>query len=310
MKKRLSISICIIFFMSIFNVFIGCSQETFNAKNENNLRLVIDSKNESSLPKHFRKSNDKIESGNNKIPNLKGLSDLNSSGSAEFSENSLKLVKEAIGNKVPITVIDLRQESHGFVNGMAVNWVDDHNKANKGLTKEQVLADENKKLSSISLGKPIIFDNKGKPTVTPEKVENEEKLAKSQGISYVRIPVTDKEIPTDEMVDYFIKFIKSMPSNTWLHFHCRAGVGRTTTFMTMYDCMKNSKKVSLEDIMNRQVLIGGKNLIEGEKSPEGNVNKRSEFVKDFYKYCTENNDDFNTSWFQWLKNSHNSSVKN
>lgn len=310
MKKRLSVSICIIFFMSVFSVLIGCSQKTFNAEIDNNLRIVIDSKNKSTLPKHFRKTNDKIGVENNKIPNLNGLSNLNASGSAQFSENGLKLVKETIGNSMPITIVDLRQESHGFVNGMAVSWTDAHNKANKGLTKEQVLENENKKLNSILLGKPITFDNKGKLTVTAEKVANEEKLVKDQGMSYVRIPVTDKEIPTDEMVDYFIEFIKTMPPNTWLHFHCKAGVGRTTTFMTMYDCMRNAKKVSLEDIMNRQVLIGGKNLIEGDNSSEGNINKRSEFIKKFYKYCVENNDNFNTSWSQWLKNSHNSSVKN
>lgn len=309
MKKKLSMGICIIFFISILSLFSGCSQKTFNANNDNNLRLVVDSKNENILPKHFRKSNDKIELKDNKALNLNGLSDLNISGSAEFSENGFKLIKEAIGNNFSITVVDLRQESHGFVNGMAVNWTDFHNKANKGLTKEQVLVDEKNKLNDIPLGQPITFDKHDKPMVTPIKVESEEELVKRQGASYVRIPVTDKEIPADEMVDYFIKFVKSMPTNTWLHFHCRAGVGRTTTFMVMYDAMKNCKKVSLEDIMNRQVLIGGKNLIVGEKSSDGNVDKRAEFVKKFYEYCSQNTDNFDTSWSEWLKNSHSSKAK-
>lgn len=302
MKKKLSVGICISSFILVFSLFSGCSQKTFSANIDNNLRLVLESKNENVLPKHFRKSSNKIEPQNNKALNLNGLSDLNISGSAQFSENGLKLVKEDIGNNMPITVVDLRQESHGFINGMPVNWTDLHNKANKGLTKEQILVNEKKEINDISLGQPITFDNSDRPMVTPIKVESEEELVKRQGMSYVRIPVTDKEIPTDEMVDYFIKFVKSMPTNTWLHFHCRSGLGRTTTFMTMYDAMKNSKKVSLEDIMNRQVLIGGKDLIEGEKSSEGNIAKRAEFVKKFYKYCSENNDNFNASWSQWLKN--------
>ena len=35
------------------------------------------------------------------------------------------------------------------------------------------------------------------------------------------------------MVDYFIDFVENQPENTWLHFHCKAGAGRTTTFMIM-----------------------------------------------------------------------------
>ena len=41
------------------------------------------------------------------------------------------------------------------------------------------------------------------------------------------------------------------------HFHCKEGIGRTTTFMIMYDIMKNYKEVSLNDIIKRQYLPSG-----------------------------------------------------
>jgi hypothetical protein len=77
-------------------------------------------------------------------------------------------------------------------------------------------------------------------------------------------------------------------------------MGRTTTFMAMYDMMKNSKKVSLEDIMERQELLGGVKLLKPVGGKESESQKRSDFLRQFYQYTKENNDNFKTSWSQWL----------
>lgn len=311
MHKKINSKISFIFFMLFIFMFSTCFPNTFKAKYDTKeLRLVIDSKNTENLPKHFRKTNDKINTENTKLPNLDGLANLKASGSSEFSENGLMLVKQAIGNNIPITVVDLREESHGFVNGMAVNWTNSNNKANKGLTREQVLADEADKLKKLAANKTVTFDNDKNLTVDIKSVQSEEELVKSKGMSYVRIPVTDKEAPSEEAVDYFINFVNSMPQDMWLHFHCRAGIGRTTTFMMMYDMMKNAKKVSLDDIVNRQVLVGGKNLLQDENSQDGHSpSKRSQFIRTFYQYCKENNDNFKTPWSKWLKDKNISNIK-
>lgn len=120
-------------------------------------------------------------------------------------------------------------------------------------------------------------------------------------MSYIRIPVTDKEKPSDDMVDYFVQFVQSLPQNTWVHFHCEEGLGRTTTFMAMYDIMKNAKKVNLEDIMNRQVLIGGQDLLDNKINTSTNAKERAEFIKKFYEYSLQNNNNFKITWSQWLK---------
>ena len=286
-----------VFFMSFANIPAMpkvYSEGIFNSTN-NESYLKIDSKKKAKMPKRFRKTTDNIDI---KDVNLKGLSGLNASGSAQFTGNNIKMMKEQIGN-VPIAVVDLRQESHGFINDLAVSWVgEDNNKANKGLSREKVLKDESKKLRSIELNEEIDIDGK---EIVPTKVQSEKELVEQNGMSYIRIPVTDNERPTDEMVDYFIKIVKSMPGDTWYHFHCKAGIGRTTTFMTMYDMMKNSKDVSLEDIMERQVLLGGKNLLKSSYKPGSFSGERSEFIKKFYQYTKENKDNFNTTWSQWLK---------
>ncbi len=135
-----------------------------------------------------------------------------------------------------------------------------------------------------------------------ETVQTEEQLAKSLGIGYVRFAVPDHKPPQDVQADSYIQFVKTLPNGTWLHFLCRSGIGRTTTFMAMYDMMKNAKTVNFNDMMKRQQLIGGANLLGGQDaSSASDAKARSTFLKDFYNYCGENNNNFNTTWTQWMK---------
>ena len=43
---------------------------------------------------------------------------------------------------MPICIVDLREESHGFFDGIAVSWYGEHDWGNVGLTQEEALADE------------------------------------------------------------------------------------------------------------------------------------------------------------------------
>ena len=145
---------------------------------------------------------------------------------------------------------------------------------------------------------PITFYNHTNITIVPTKVEDENHLVNSKSLSYIRIPVTDGKIPTDDMVDYFVELVKSQPKNTWLHFHCKEGIGRTTTFMIMYDMIKNSKEVTADDIIKRQLLLA--NFDENHIKSFYN-NERIIFLENFYKYCKENSNNFNIKWSDWKK---------
>lgn len=260
---------------------------------EEDVYLSLDVENVSKLPNHFRKTSD-LSVLKNSTENLKGLSTLNISGSKQFSDKSLSLIIENL-SQPKITVIDLRQESHGFINGNAVSWLGDGNNANAGLTLEEVVAKEDSQLKSIPLNKPIKL-SKGKYTLVPTTVENEETLTKNKNLEYFRITVTDGRRPTDIMVDRFISFIKEMPKDQWLHFHCKEGMGRTTTFMSMYDMMKNSKEVSFDDIISRQ-----QNLANLEKPILEKNNTRRLFLDNFYNYTKTNSDGFKTTWSDYIK---------
>lgn len=306
MHIKLRICIIVKILIAVFLSLVVSYNVIAEAASDNNIHLVLDSLDYSDIiPKEFRKTTDLEGIKDNKNLKLIGLDKLNISGSQQFSEYNLPSLIKVIGTSMPITVVDLRQESHGFINGMPVSWVDAKNNANAGLTREQVLVDETEKLKSIKLNVPITFYNYPEKSIIPVKVQSEEELVKSKALAYNRITVRDGGIPSDDMVDYFIELIKGESSNSWLHFHCKAGIGRTTTFMIMYDMIKNYKDVSAEEIINRQLALANFNET---KAKDFYSKERAEFLNQFYDYCKASGD-FTLKWSKWKGEADNKAFK-
>lgn len=285
-KRYTYILLSLILFSSTFIVPV-------TAYTEDTVYLSLDFENTNNLPRNFRKTTD-LSVLKGSTLNLKGLDTLNISGSSEFAAIPLKLMLSNI-NKPHITVIDLRQESHGFINGNAVSWLGPGDKANKGLSFDEVLVKEQSQLNNIILNKPLQLDQ-GKYTITPTTVEDEKTLTKNNNINYLRLTVTDGERPSDDMVDRFMAYTKNISTDEWLHFHCKEGIGRTTTFMSMYDMIANSKTVSFNDIITRQLTLGQITDL-GFYKPD----QRTTFLNNFYNYTKENNDNFKTTWSDYIK---------
>lgn len=272
-------------------------------------KLIINMINNKELPRSFRtamspynleKMDIEIE-----VPSRKGLDNLRISGSGQFSVNGLRAIIEEVDAK-HFYVIDLRQENHGFVNDSAVSWYGDRNQENMNKSARQIELDQFKKLVELRQKNEIeIYSSKNSEDAEVVKVEyvtSEYVVAKSQNANYRRFYVGDRVRPTDETVDAFVAFVNRLPSKAWLHFHCAAGRGRTTTFMTMFDMLKNAKRASFEDIIYRQWLIGGMRLDEPE--PEGKWNaylqeERLEFIKNFYEY-SKTYSQHQLPWTRWI----------
>lgn len=276
-KQKKNIIIILLITFNLLNLITGTAKATTNSI----IHIVEDSDAVSSLPKHFRKTTKLETLSKLKALDLTGLDTLNISGSGQFTSFNLPLIINEINNKSSIVDVDLREESHGFVNGIAISFENEGNNANKGLSLEDILVIENKDLSSIELGKPLTFYNNDK-TIIPSSSKNEGQLAKENNITYLRIPVTDGELPSEDMIKYFLDFVNNMPKNSWLHFHCKAGVGRTTTFMIMYDIIKNCNEVSLKDIIARETLLSN---IPSKDAIDFFIGRRYTFLKNFYDSC-------------------------
>src|SRR5213594_4166265 len=80
----------------------------------------IDLKLANALPRNFRTTDEPPKGGNGTLPPTTGLSDLHASGSGEFTADNLKLLLTRMHG--PVTIFDLRQETHIFVNGLPVSW--------------------------------------------------------------------------------------------------------------------------------------------------------------------------------------------
>lgn len=238
-----------------------------------------------------------------KLPRNFRMSHLKASGSSQFTEADLKKILETITHD-RVVVVDLREEPHGFLNGDAISWYNFNNWLNRGKTKEEIRLDEQERLGKLSyqLFTILYFKHGHYPHLYRiREVASSEKVALRNGAEYIQFPVSDHQHPDNHIVDDFVAFIKNLDEDTWLHFHCSAGKGRTTTFLAMYDIMLNASNTTLEEIAAKQLSYGGINLLEEPDNWKiSHAQNRTSFIKNFYQYCIENTD-FALSWSVWEK---------
>lgn len=275
--------------------------------------LKVDRQDVTQLPRNFRTSNDAFKSlpKDGTMPSRVGMNELHESGSSIFSELEFQEVMKKLPGKV--IVVDLRQESHGYLNGTAVSWFGENNWGNDGKSLAEVKVIERKLLDEALQQSPVSIhkyndanDTLGEAfSLEVSSVRTEEEMVKAHGAGYFRLALSDHFRPDDDKVDEFIAFYKALPKDAWLHFHCYAGQGRTTTFMAMYDILRNAKKVSFDDIMERQALIG---LVDLRDVPPSKKNwkrkaytERAQFIKHFYDYVKQSPDTLPQSWSDWAK---------
>lgn len=231
-----------------------------------------------------------------KEPTRQGLNELRASASGQPSLAALSTLNTIIHEREPeakIFIVDLRQESHGYANSLPVSWHIEHNAANAGKNSAEVEVYEFEQLKNLR-GVDTTFNPLGnadkqllKPiTIIPRVIETERDAVQKLGMNYARFAAADMQFPAPEVVDEFITFVINLPQNAWLHFHCQAGHGRTTTFLVMYDIMKNPD-LPLTEICKRQYLLGGSNLLlepEGDDWYSKMARDRTKKIRLFYEF--------------------------
>jgi hypothetical protein len=267
------------------------------------------------LPRNFRTTDQPLVVKEGRTPDAAGLATLHESGGAEFTPAGLKLMLGKLHG--PVTVFDLRQETHLFVDDVPVSWMATNNWANVGRAHDAIVADEVARVGACPMGTRLaLADDKAKKTETggtaPEQVvvahaATEREIVEAAGAHYVRLTVTDHARPLDGEVDRFILAVRELPVDAWAHFHCRAGRGRTTTFMALYDMLRNAREVSVEDIARRQEILSNDYdvLANGDagtwKAPI--TADRVAFIRAFHDYAVANPNGRPQLWSEWLKSS-------
>ena len=272
-----------------------------------------------SLPQNFRSMQSLSIAGNT------------ASGSAQYSLSQLQAM---INQKVvtsPLVIVDLRQESHCFLTvdpalygetEIAVGWFAERDWINVDKDLPSILTSESNALVAVSNSQNLVvyqITSKSKTedgicTATPNTVKTtgsktEQALTQSLSVGYLRLPTTDHCRPRDYEVDQFVSYEAGLKPGTWLHFHCRAGDGRTTVFMAMHDIINNAPGSTLQEILTRQGPapngIGG---IDLTKMPTDQTVfdypfsvDRVQFMQLFYAYVSEEKaGGFEVKWSDWI----------
>lgn len=245
------------------------------------------------------------------------------SGSAQFSLSEMIWLvnNKKVGS--PLVLVDLRQESHGFFNlgqkplnneqWIAVSWFAERDWANVGKGLPSITDDEYNRLHAAFNTNASVCQILSKTkedgictaTTFPVQVDGVAEESDLTSWSYLRLPTTDHCRPEDSIVDQFVAFEASLDpkTNTWLHFHCHGGDGRTTTFMAMHDII-NNPTTPLTTIVARQKSIGG---VELNSFPDPTSFKypfavdRWTFIQNFYTYVgIYQSGGFTTTWSEWV----------
>jgi protein-tyrosine phosphatase len=272
-------------------------------------RLILNAKNEKKvLPRTFREMNGK--------ENAINIDNLHASASAQFSYQSLLALKERYKHR-NLIIIDLRQESHFFINGNAVSLYKTLNTANVNKTISTIMKEEKELVSSMrKIPYAEIYERVGEKkrnnwTITKMpvfSVHTEKQLAESLSLGYFRFNVTDHRHPSDEEVDRFLEFVKTLPKNYWLHFHCAGGKGRSTSFLAMLDMIHNGNKLTFDEILTRQYELKGADLRKASVMVRkidyvDSLIDRNEFLEKFYNFVITSYLPSNQTakWSEWVK---------
>ena len=257
------------------------------------------------LPVNFRLMTDdwRVEIYHNP-PTKKYLDELHVSASGQPTFSQLKNLFDELKKHAPndkkIYLVDLRQETHGFADEYPVSWYVLKNRANVDKNFSEIEIDERQRLANLR-GQRTTFLPLGKydtehfqaVTFAPTVTLTEKQAAESVGFRYARFYALDMTFPAPEVVEDFINFSAQIDSDSWLHFHCQAGQGRTTNFIVMFDILKHPD-LPLEDIVQRQFLLGGAHISDNAEYKKN--------IQLFYKYVHELNDGTTSkTWGAWLK---------
>lgn len=257
-----------------------------------------------------------------------GLEKVHASGSAQFTPDHFKKIRKRIHTHKPdalIHVVDLRQEHHGFIKSHnkahfpicwykssmnCINWNKDRQTIKDTEMEElrQLLAQEKTQIFIKDsrewplFGEPVTIPPTQSFSVYIKNALTEKQFVTSTGTRYKRFYIADHLAPTTQEVDAFVIFAQQLPENAWLHFHCRAGKGRTTTFLALYDMMHNAQILDADTIIKRQSALADYNLMGSD--PNYVVAKlkkeRLKLLYAFHRYAREQAPQFKVPFSEWF----------
>lgn len=234
------------------------------------------------------------------------------SASQQLSASEIQELVDQLPSK-KFTIIDLREEDHFFLDGFPVSLTNQDNNSNQGkplsqiekaekciikaLEKSAITLHKRTKIKKISAGiKEKVIDFLPQAPILPKTIETEEMLVKRSKGTYIRIPITDHGFPSEDQIDRLISLYEIQKKElSWVHFHCAAGRGRSSTALAIFAILHWAKTLSLTEIFSRLELRGNVQLLKPVKAGKP-IKQRSDllFWTRFYDFAR--NRVQNTQW--------------
>ncbi len=231
---------------------------------------------------NFRTTQDRIWSTQH--VNLTGLRELKASGGTSVRFFDLKRKLSHI--KEHILIVDGISEYHGYSKGIPTTF----------------FAYQHPHPHWKYAIRRWVFT--GTTAVRSDLVVPESQEAQRHGFLYAHLKIGSKFISTNKTIDDVVKLFDRLPKNTWVHFHCHYGKGRTTLMLVMYDIFKNAPHVSLNDIIKRQHLLGSEDLLNTVVWRKGSytrkqLQERAAFITAFYAFICQRKAGGIQLWSEW-----------
>ncbi|VBB16539.1 phosphatase domain-containing protein [Burkholderia stabilis] len=260
--------------------------------------------------RYFRTTNDL-----NALPadlNREGLGELRLSGSDTIATTEqIKRIASAANVPHPkhLYIVDLRQEPHAVADRYTLTLRGPKDWANVGLSHDEALQreaawiDDLRGSEHLKIDSAEDFKTGTRPmrsvTLHRPEIVSEQELVELTGAKYARLTVTDHLRPDNDAVDRFVDIVRQMPPDAAMHVHCKGGRGRTTTFMVVYDMLRNARRVSADGIIDRQGGLGRYELkkIDGQNAVFRQ--DRLSFLYLFHQYAEQNPGGQPQTWSAW-----------
>lgn len=247
---------------------------------------------------------------------------LQASGSGQFTISQLKnLIKTLKTHQSlrpsPGILINLRRETQFYIEDRSISLYAKNNRANHTLSLQDIERQESLLFNRLQQEQALVIYQRNK--ITPDHIEwepglvhfehitNTPTLAADLGWQYARIFVSDHAEPSDEQIEAFVDLVKNLAPGTWVHFYCHAGKGRTTTFLTLLDILKNAHHDSFETILERQKKLGKKDLKitnSTNKMRIQAIKNRFRLIQLFHEYIKDQQNGYpKHGWTQWRRQS-------
>lgn len=230
------------------------------------------------------------------------------SGSAQFNRQGIDELRARLKDK-KIKIVDLREESHLYINGFTLYLANEKNSLNRGKVVEEIMKIENQLVIDLRAGPiPPLFikmvhmeGDEKQVSYSPVTIDGvqflstEADLVAAQAeLTYERLPITDTTKLTDATIERLVELkLEAAQHNIWLHCHCTAGQGRTSQALTVWCMMEEAQTKSLEEIFAKLESLGNSQLLIGEARRHPRA-----YWQLFHAYCATAGWN-NAKWSEW-----------